>query len=993
MSKHSVLDRSSSASAPRLVEGTELIGEYQGSGYREPKYLIGRGDGQIIQLPELLYQLVVALDGQRDVDEVAAWLRAQTGRQISAEQVTLLLESKLRPAGIVAHEDGDGPALPVARPRPDPLLLLRSRVRVIPPKVVSLIATVFQPLYWPPVLIALLAAFVALDVTLVLTGAIGEVAAGAIAIAREPALALLVLGTVLASGVFHEFGHAAACRYGGARPGAMGVGIYLVWPAFYSTVTDSYRLSRGARLRTDLGGVYFNAVYIAGMSAAYLWTGAPWLLVAILVLHVETARQFLPSIRLDGYYILSDLIGLPDLFMFLRPVLKSVVPGRAPHPKLAELKPGIRWIIIAWVVLVVPFLLFFLALFLALAPQVLPVVWETLLQLLSAVAAAIRSGDTALATLDITRIFFLLLPIVGVGLLLGGLGRRIGRALVVPERRSPVPAADAATSRAVRSFLVAAVPVSLIGLLTLGAVDQLTTSVGESVLAAGAALGSGSLFGSVGWPDVVAVHQIAAVQGLLGDIAPTAIDSARAAFVVVNLVGCLLLFPVARRLGLSAWAAAVAVVLCGLPAPLVLLHASVDAGGLAAVWLAVAAAMVGRGRGATVAAGAAVVTAVLTAPLAATGVLLYGAHGMAAGQFAGGVRRWARRAGALLLAAAALAVAVRSTGGGPWTVSGAGMPSADLRGAIIAIGAPLLVVAWHRLRLPRPIVTGGGGLLVLVVVPGPHVTTALLLGLPVLALMVAALLEAVGAPSRPWWGGAVLAATLCVGIATTGPVLGAASALDPDTGRLSGWIRTQLEPTTTVQTDPLTAAELRHDGLSADRLRPVTTPAAPGAVTVIATRPGAQPTAPPQGTRLLMTVPDGPGGEYTEVYGADQADNAAERRRLGSQLAANRALTMDAPAAEALRSGQVDLRLVTVLSRLASAHDLRISAFPTVEGEPAAAPRRTVRITAVDDAPVTVPGAAAPVERLLTAQSSSLQPAERTLDRDALTLRYTVEAR
>jgi putative peptide zinc metalloprotease protein len=44
--------------------------------------------------------------------------------------------------------------------------------------------------------------------------------------------------------------------------------------------------------------MYFNAVFIAGMSVAYLTTGTPWLLVAIVVLHIETATQFLPMIRL-----------------------------------------------------------------------------------------------------------------------------------------------------------------------------------------------------------------------------------------------------------------------------------------------------------------------------------------------------------------------------------------------------------------------------------------------------------------------------------------------------------------------------------------------------------------------------------------------------------------------------------------------------------------------------------------------------------------------
>ena len=81
----------------------------------------------------------------------------------------------------------------------------------------------------------------------------------------RPALLLLVLGLTLLSAAFHELGHAAACRYGGARPGAMGVGLYLVWPAFYTDVTDSYRLGRGGRLRVDLGGLYFNAIFAVAM--------------------------------------------------------------------------------------------------------------------------------------------------------------------------------------------------------------------------------------------------------------------------------------------------------------------------------------------------------------------------------------------------------------------------------------------------------------------------------------------------------------------------------------------------------------------------------------------------------------------------------------------------------------------------------------------------------------------------------------------------------
>ena len=94
----------------------------------------------------------------------------------------------------------------------------------------------------------------------------------------------------------------------------MGVGIYIVWPAFYTDVTDAYRLGRGGRLRADLGGVYFNCVFVLVIAAAYAVTGFEPLLVLVIVQHMQILQQFLPFLRLDGYYILSDLTGVPDMF-------------------------------------------------------------------------------------------------------------------------------------------------------------------------------------------------------------------------------------------------------------------------------------------------------------------------------------------------------------------------------------------------------------------------------------------------------------------------------------------------------------------------------------------------------------------------------------------------------------------------------------------------------------------------------------------------------
>ena len=406
---------------PRLADGVELIGEYQGSGFQEPHYIVRRADGQVIQLPRLLYLLAASVDGQRDQAQVAGVLSAEFGKVVQAEQVAFLMEKRLRPVGIVAADPGDeqADAEPKMKVKADPLLALKFRVGVVPERVVWRIAGVFAPTFWPPVILILLAGFVGLDMVIIAQGGLQRIVPSALALIYQPALTLLVLALMLASAAFHECGHVTACRYGGARPGVMGFGLYLVWPALYSTVTDSYRLNRVGRLRTDLGGVYFNAVFITGMSLAYLGTGAPWLLVAIVALHIETATQFLPMVRLDGYYILSDLIGVPDLFSRMGPVLVSLIPGRPAHPRVLELKPWARRTITLWVLIVVPYLLYWLVGFLLVVPRMLPVVWHRLIWLSQAVGAKAAAGQLAEAALGVVQIVLLLLPWVGSLLLLG----------------------------------------------------------------------------------------------------------------------------------------------------------------------------------------------------------------------------------------------------------------------------------------------------------------------------------------------------------------------------------------------------------------------------------------------------------------------------------------------------------------------------------------------------------------------------------------------
>ena len=90
----------------------------------------------------------------------------------------------------------------------------------------------------------------------------------------------------------------------------MGVGIYLVYPAFYTDVSDNYRLGRWGRVRTDLGGFYFNLIFVLGVMALYVATGYEFLLLIVMLINFEIIHQLLPFVRLDGYWVLADITGM-----------------------------------------------------------------------------------------------------------------------------------------------------------------------------------------------------------------------------------------------------------------------------------------------------------------------------------------------------------------------------------------------------------------------------------------------------------------------------------------------------------------------------------------------------------------------------------------------------------------------------------------------------------------------------------------------------------
>jgi hypothetical protein len=129
--------------------------------------------------------------------------------------------------------------------------------------------------------------------------------------------------------LIHELAHAAACDYFGGKPRALGTGLYYLSPFFFTDTSDSWRLSRRARIMISLAGplstlvigsifVFWSYLLPSGFGRNVLQVGA-------FFSFYGTLLNFSPVIETDGYYILADVLKIPNLRDESLSYIKSVL--------------------------------------------------------------------------------------------------------------------------------------------------------------------------------------------------------------------------------------------------------------------------------------------------------------------------------------------------------------------------------------------------------------------------------------------------------------------------------------------------------------------------------------------------------------------------------------------------------------------------------------------------------------------------------------------
>ncbi len=266
-------------------------------------------------------ELLPRMDGTRSVGDLVVE-RMEAGGGLDAEPVTDLVVALftggfLDPAPIATNEliaDRLDPASPGRKKLKRFGKTLKIDWKGADRLVRFCYRNLLRPFFWWPV--ALVSGLVALAG---LAAFIDVAVSGRFTIGGEsaPTEAAILLALAFFLTFMHELGHSVVISHYDRKVKSAGFMIYFASPAFFVEATDSLMLERRQRILQASAGP-FTELIIAGVAALVIFAFpdgplADLLYKFALLNYIVIFLNLVPLLELDGYWILSDLIQIPDL--------------------------------------------------------------------------------------------------------------------------------------------------------------------------------------------------------------------------------------------------------------------------------------------------------------------------------------------------------------------------------------------------------------------------------------------------------------------------------------------------------------------------------------------------------------------------------------------------------------------------------------------------------------------------------------------------------
>ncbi len=298
---------------------------YQGRVYWVVKDPVGL---QYFRFEEEEFAVLQMLDGQSSLEEIAERFEKEFPPQtIRVEELQNFIGMLHRSGLVLSDSAGQGVQLKKRRDEKKRKELIQTfsnilsfRLRGIDPE--RILNAIYPLVRWffttPATVCSLILAFCALTLVIVQFDVFQ---------AKLPSFNsffaaqnwLLIAGVLCVTKIIHEFGHGLSCKHFGGECHEMGIMFLVLTPCLYCNVSDSWMLpNRWHRAAIGAAGMYVEVV-MASVATFIWWFSEPGFLnyLCLNIMFVSSVSTIMfnanPLLRYDGYYILSDIMEIPNL--------------------------------------------------------------------------------------------------------------------------------------------------------------------------------------------------------------------------------------------------------------------------------------------------------------------------------------------------------------------------------------------------------------------------------------------------------------------------------------------------------------------------------------------------------------------------------------------------------------------------------------------------------------------------------------------------------
>lgn len=303
-----------------IVKGLQITERYEEN---KKKFFIKNPiTNKFFILGEMQYKLLMAFGENKTIDEVVEYMN-HMGLNISFEQVKKFKENLIS-VKILSCGDESHPLekkrVEIQRGKTFFQRLLFIKIPVVNPdnfveKVLKKVSFIFSPLF-----LVLMAVYVILGLGIYIyrfSPWVSEIITDSLS-KNVMIIVILYLITIFSS-IFHEMAHALTCKRFGGKVNEMGFLIIYFRPGLFCNISDSYLFKeRKHRIYVSMAGIILDFIVwstiiivgylfeLNGLNVYFISAFGFYGLVTILL-------ELNPLVKLDGYYILTEIVNIYNL--------------------------------------------------------------------------------------------------------------------------------------------------------------------------------------------------------------------------------------------------------------------------------------------------------------------------------------------------------------------------------------------------------------------------------------------------------------------------------------------------------------------------------------------------------------------------------------------------------------------------------------------------------------------------------------------------------